>query len=163
MVFCYHLIPFSLDTANQYEVYLDTIICRGGSGHNTFQIVTGGLPDGLMLDTGTGILSGAPEVDGNFSFTVRADDIYSSSFDELEYNLTVREGAGWPGDANLDGNIDILDIVYLINYKYKNGPVPPSPPLGDPNADCEINILDIVFLINYLYKGGPIPQVGCAK
>lgn len=28
------------------------------------------------------------------------------------------------GDVNCDGNINILDIVFMINYKYKTGPEP---------------------------------------
>jgi len=37
---------------------------------------------------------------------------------------TATSFAGVCGDANNDGNVDILDIVYLINYKYKAGPEP---------------------------------------
>jgi hypothetical protein len=64
------------------------------------------------------------------------------------------------GDANRDEDLNILDIVYLINCKYKNGPCPDTPGVGDVD-DCQppydINILDIVYLINYLYKNGPEP------
>ncbi len=61
------------------------------------------------------------------------------------------------GDINGDLKIDILDIVYLINFKYKAGP-PPDPQISaDFNQDGEINILDVVYLINFLYKGGPLP------
>lgn len=69
------------------------------------------------------------------------------------------------GDANNDGAINILDIVYLINYKYKNGPAPFPLFLGDVNGDPagNVNILDIVYLITYKFKGGPapIPTNGC--
>ncbi len=57
---------------------------------------------------------------------------------------------------DLEG-INILDIVYLINYKYKGGPAPDPLESGDVNSDLAINILDIVYLINYKYKGGPEP------
>jgi len=64
-----------------------------------------------------------------------------------------------PGNANGDGVINILDIVYLINYKYKSGPAPIPYAIcsGDANGDCVVNILDIVYLINYKYKSGPAP------
>ncbi|MCP4631319.1 MAG: hypothetical protein GY855_00220 [candidate division Zixibacteria bacterium] len=62
------------------------------------------------------------------------------------------------GDTNGDGLIDILDIVYLINYRYKGGPDPVSLELADVNNDDDINILDIVCLINFKYKGGSEPQ-----
>ncbi len=74
---------------------------------------------------------------------------------------------GWPswgrrcilGDANSDGNLDISDVVYLINYLFKAGPVPVPLIAGDSNNDEEVTISDVVYLINYLFKSGPKP--GC--
>jgi len=66
-----------------------------------------------------------------------------------------------PGDANGDCAINILDIVYIINHKYKDGPPPTPLEAGDVNADCFLNILDVVSLINFKYKGGPDPECGC--
>ena len=55
------------------------------------------------------------------------------------------------GDANSDGILDVGDLVYLLNYLYRNG-IPPSPvSLGDFNHDAEVNVSDIVALINYLF------------
>ncbi len=62
------------------------------------------------------------------------------------------------GDVDNEGNINILDIVYLINYKYKSGLEPYILRLGDVDGIDPINILDIVFLINYKYKSGPEPN-----
>lgn len=59
------------------------------------------------------------------------------------------------GDLNKDLEVNILDIIYLIRYKFKNGP-PPEPILaGDFTFDGEIDITDVVAFINYKYKGGP--------
>ena len=117
----------------------------------------------MSLDSQSGIISGGPGESGDFVFTVEVDDNLSSYNDELEYNLHVRSGGiGWPGDANGDDQIDILDIVFLINFKYKEGPAPAVPIKADANNDCSIDILDVVYLINYKYKGGPFPILGCA-
>ncbi len=64
-----------------------------------------------------------------------------------------------PGDADGDQATNLLDITHLINYLYKQGPIPEPYAVcsGDPNADCAVNLLDITYLINYLYKDGPIP------
>ncbi len=62
------------------------------------------------------------------------------------------------GDINNDSNVDILDIVYLINYKYKAGSEPISMFDADVNSDGNVDILDIVFLINFKYKAGPPPN-----
>ncbi|MCP4704636.1 MAG: hypothetical protein GY865_08495 [candidate division Zixibacteria bacterium] len=62
------------------------------------------------------------------------------------------------GDLNDDNNIDILDIVFLINYKYKGGSVPDPLESANVNHDTNIDILDIVHLINFKYKGGADPD-----
>jgi hypothetical protein len=55
------------------------------------------------------------------------------------------------GDVNSDGILDVGDLVYLLNYLYRND-IPPSPlSLGDFNHDDEVNVSDVVALINYLF------------
>ena len=66
------------------------------------------------------------------------------------------------GDVNDDELVNILDIVYLLNYKYKSGPAPEPMESGDVNSheqpDGLINILDIIYLINCKYKDGSEPE-----
>jgi len=64
-----------------------------------------------------------------------------------------------PGETDSAYPVNILDIVYLINYKFKSGPAPSPYPScnGDPNRDCTVNVLDIVYLVNYKFKNGPVP------
>lgn len=61
------------------------------------------------------------------------------------------------GDVDAGGAINILDITFLINYLYKDGPVPPVMSVCDADGSDLINILDVTFLINYLYKDGALP------
>ncbi len=61
------------------------------------------------------------------------------------------------GDVNTDRLIDIGDVIFLINYLYKSGPVPYILISGDTNRDGIIDIADVVLLINYLFKSGPPP------
>ena len=61
------------------------------------------------------------------------------------------------GDANSDGNINILDVTFIINYLYRGGPAPDPLQKADPDCSGAINILDITHIINYLYKGGAAP------
>ncbi len=58
------------------------------------------------------------------------------------------------GDLNDDGMFNILDIIFLINHKYKKGPAPEPIILADTDGDGRINILDIVCLISAKYKFG---------
>lgn len=62
-----------------------------------------------------------------------------------------------PADVNLDGTVNILDIMYMINYKFKNGPAIDPIEVGDVNASGDFNILDILWTIDYKFKEGPEP------
>jgi hypothetical protein len=68
----------------------------------------------------------------------------------FEYMITT-------GDVNSNGKIDVSDMVYLINYCYKEGPAPNPLLKGDVTADGLVNAKDIIHLINYLYKNGLPP------
>lgn len=67
------------------------------------------------------------------------------------------------GDANNDGNIDVADATYIVNYIYSNGPAPqPDPRMGDANCDATVNVGDAVHIVNYIFRGGPAPCI-CYK
>ncbi len=67
-----------------------------------------------------------------------------------------------PGDANLDGMVDVGDAVVIINYVFRGGAEPASPTAADVNADCSVDVGDAVYLIKYIFRGGTPPQPGCA-
>jgi hypothetical protein len=62
------------------------------------------------------------------------------------------------GDANGDGVVDVGDIVYLVNYLYREGSDPDPLESGDTNCDGVVDVGDVVYLINYLFRGGPPPD-----
>ena len=62
------------------------------------------------------------------------------------------------GDPNQDEIINLLDVTFLINYLYREGPEPDPLDMSDVNNDGTVNILDITHLINYLYLEGPPPN-----
>jgi hypothetical protein len=66
------------------------------------------------------------------------------------------------GDVSGDGQINVSDVVFLINYLFIGGPAPQPLSAGDVNGDCVVNTTDVVYLINYLFIGGPAPKLGCA-
>jgi hypothetical protein len=63
------------------------------------------------------------------------------------------------GDANGDEIVDIGDVVYIVNFLYRNGDPPIPLQAADANCDGIVDIGDVVYLINYLYRGGDPP--GC--
>ena len=76
--------------------------------------------------------------------------------------ITVARSYGYTiGDPTGDGNIDLADLVFLINYIYKGGPAPNPWQTCDLTCDAQVGLDDVVFLINYLYKNGPAPPPSC--
>ncbi len=67
------------------------------------------------------------------------------------------------GDVNADGNVNLIDILYLIDYKYGTPPGDPPTPMnaGDVNADGSINLIDILYLIDFKYGTPPGPEPQC--
>jgi len=61
------------------------------------------------------------------------------------------------GDVNADERVDLADVIYLINYLFRNGPLPSPLESADVNCDDLIDVADVVHLINYLYQGGSSP------
>lgn len=74
------------------------------------------------------------------------------------YARLVKIVSGLRGDVNGNGEINLADVVYLINYLLWAGPAPtPELLVGDANCDDGVSIVDVVYLINYLFKSGPPP------
>lgn len=92
-----------------------------------------------------------------------ASDLGSGSVVEAgvdAFDVKVYECGPTLGDMNADGVINTVDIVYLINYLYINGPEPACTPINacaDANQDSLVNASDVVYLINYLFVNGPPP------
>jgi len=59
------------------------------------------------------------------------------------------------GDLNSDNTVDILDIVYYINWIFHGGQAPAVEEAANVNCDNRINILDIVTMIDFKFMGGP--------
>ena len=119
-------------------------------------------PSGTLTNPGVEI---SPYVDNTvdgislYDYLIIAEDASGNMGPHSEIITLSSESAGYIcGDVDNDGTINILDIVYLIEYKYKNGPAPQYPESAEVNGDGSINILDIVYLIEFKYKGGPPPD-----
>jgi hypothetical protein len=73
--------PGLLPNATQNAAYSYTLTARGGTG--PYNWTTGGLPNGLSLNSASGLLSGTPNTgQGHFTFNVTATDVNRISYSE---------------------------------------------------------------------------------
>jgi hypothetical protein len=68
----------TLPNAKRNKNYSRTLAASGGLAPYTWSIVSGVLPPGLVLNAGTGVISGRPTTIGTYAFTVRAGDSQAS-------------------------------------------------------------------------------------
>jgi len=69
--------------------YLQTLTAIGGTGTYTWSVFSGGLPAGLTLTPGTGVIDGTPTTFGTSNFTVEVDDGPTSVTQLLSITITA--------------------------------------------------------------------------
>jgi hypothetical protein len=75
------------------EPYLQSLSAVNGAAPLTWKTDNGRLPDGLRLDPGTGIISGAPTSRGDFHFVVTVEDARGLHHSKA-FTITVQEPTG---------------------------------------------------------------------
>jgi hypothetical protein len=71
---------------------------------------------------------------------------------------SVEVEQGERGDVNCDGDIDPLDVSYIINRVYKGWDVLCSDVLGDIDCSGNLDPVDATYLVNRVYKSWPFPD-----
>ncbi len=61
-------------------------------------------------------------------------------------------------DLDKNGVYDILDIIMLIDHKFKDGDGPSPWQAADADNNGIVDILDIIVMIDNKFKGGPEPD-----
>lgn len=151
-----NIVTTDLPSAPLASAYAETLLAKGGVAPYVWELESGTLPNGLVLDSLTGLISGIPTVQDSFDFTVKATDSSNpNKTDTQELYILVTEVQYIRGDANHDLVVDVGDVIYIVNYLYANGPEPLPLESADVNCDGIVNISDVVYLVNYLFKGGP--------
>jgi len=95
--------------------------------------------------------------DNQFTDTLGIDIYHLSSEGMGSGEIHIGEETLYCGNIDRRAGINILDIVLLINYIFKDGPAPDVPDLANVDGNTPINDLDVVYLINFIYKDGPDP------
>jgi PKD repeat protein len=89
-----------------------------------------------------------------------------ASYQPRVFNGLVGEGSCCRGRrGNIDDDpgdsIDIVDLIYLVNYMFQDGPELPCPEEANVNGDIygEIDITDLIHLVTYMFQGGVDPAI----
>jgi predicted outer membrane repeat protein len=61
------------------------------------------------------------------------------------------------GDMDYDGQIDISDLTYLVDFIFTGGPAPMPMEAGNIECGDGIDISDLVYLVDFMFTGGPAP------
>ena len=137
-----------------------------GSGNDVYLIKTNSEGDTLWTKT-----FGGSDGDVGYDVQQTSDSNYivvgatgscgAGSSDLFLVKISSSAEAIVRGDVTRDGDLNICDVIYLINYLFKDAPLPEPLLAGDTNCDGTLELEDVIYLIDFLFKGGPEPGCEC--
>ncbi len=145
-----------IPSASIGESYSSQLTVSGGTGTKTWSDRDGDLAETGVALSSDGLLTGTPDIEGDFPFTALVTDQVGATT-EKAFTLRI-VGPYVCGDADGDSTVDISDAVYVINYIFKSGASPYPIEAGDANADGAVDVGDAVYLIEFIFKSGSAPQ-----
>ena len=110
------------------------------------------------------LLDMAPAPAVNLGFPQRINDdgvIAGSGLAETTIGFVLAPKLETPlfrrGDANADGDVDISDAIWTIQFLFRDGPSPSCNAAADANGDAVIDLSDGMLVIAYQLQGGSRP------
>jgi hypothetical protein len=103
----------SLPASATQSPYSQTLTANGGTAPYAWSVTSGALPDGLTLETPTGVLAGTPTAAGTFNFTVTVTDANGVSV-QRQFTITVGEGLRFVTPAALPSATAGLPYNYTL-------------------------------------------------
>jgi hypothetical protein len=125
------------------DYYFTTVAILENDGDGTFQSAS-------YCDVGdacSSVFCADLDGDGDLDFAVG-----NHESGRVSVLLNIRRG-----DCTDDQTVNVGDVIFLLNYLFKSGPIPVPLPVGDVNCDGIDDLGDVVYLLNYFFKGGPEP------
>jgi len=87
---------------------------------------------------------------GNASHPISVIGSYTDGT-PIRFDATVEMVGYDRGDANLDGQLDVSDMVYLARYFFHGGPPPVELDAADVDESGRIDINDMVTLVGFMF------------
>jgi hypothetical protein len=149
------------------DIYVMVILEEGEDDPEytvTFEVIyTDGMPAADAVVTLGDVVNEAGDyvfedvTEGTYAYTVSmlcyADVVGEVTVDADKLIEATLSLAYLPGDANGDGNVNVLDVILIANYFAGIEPAAFCFENADVNGDDEINILDIITTINIFASG----------
>ncbi|OGC78473.1 MAG: hypothetical protein A2145_04595 [candidate division Zixibacteria bacterium RBG_16_40_9] len=113
----------------------------------------------MVSDTGTLILDSITFDSHSLRFVPEEAVDIAPVFNKLVFRIesdTIK-----PGDIDLNGDINMADLITLVNYLFR-GWIVSFKPATDVNSDCRVSLPDVITMVNYFFKSGPQLKPGCA-
>lgn len=110
-------------------------------------------PPGDSTCMGWELVSGPP-ADSMAVETILNPYLDTIKVDIIDGSLKIKRACQMMGDVDGSESVNMLDIIYLVAYLYKNGPSPYRLAHADVDCNCTISMLDILDMIDYLYRSG---------
>ncbi|MEM7230932.1 MAG: hypothetical protein AAF517_02075 [Planctomycetota bacterium] len=68
------------------------------------------------------------------------------------------------GDANGDGSLSVSDVVFLLNFLFRDGPAPDCPNAADAHLNKRLQVADATMMLRVMFSGArmyaPWPEPG---
>ncbi len=103
------------------------------------------------------VLSFYDQAVGDYYYSVMATDTDGQAGPVSEVKQVTVTGSVLYGDLSGEGEINPLDVVWLVNYVYRDGPPPvvEGAQYIDGNSTCDPT--DVQYLVGHVYKQMPPP------
>jgi hypothetical protein len=136
----------------------DPLTVLGGTPPFSWEKTSGTFPLDVNINPTSGVIYGTPKEDGLFTFTIKVTDSSSPpKTNSKALSLNINPSTITRGDVDNNGEIVYVDILYLVDYIFRQGS-PPVPFLaGDADSNGEVSYEDILYLIDYIFRQGPPP------
>jgi len=105
----------SLPNGYIFSAYNETLTATGYTGIR-WSISAGNLPDGLTLNSVSGVISGTPTATGTFNFTVKATEAMGGGSDSKSLSITIENQVwqiGAPNAADLTATLDASSTLTI--------------------------------------------------
>ncbi len=109
--------------------------------------------NGVSYDPGHYVFDDVEPASYSYQITHGCYDDIDGTIEVVDEDVAVPvQFVVFPGDANGDGSISVLDIITIANHYIGNNPHPFCFHNADINQDGSVNIMDIILLIDLFRK-----------